>query len=520
VPGPGPIISRQKVLAAAQGNTNLLEVLQQIAQTTEQQQIATGTAPRAGGNAGVAVAGPAIKKVSVSVPPQATGTVSMLGGAYVVQLVNPGAASPVSRLQAAQAAGRATQLTPLQPIISIYHQIRVSTSPAFNVNSNTQTFGGNTGSTQTYWTLTGLGTGTWYVQFRSSYDGVNFNTWKNANSGTALGGLVNQVTTENAGNSEWALLTLPGSLIMGVGAGIVADATVFDLPSQLVSSGMLAIAGPNGYTANNNAVYGVTLCDVDIQVPSTGLAGVTGAPDFPVEIRMQYGVSGSSAVVPGLANVFAIGFAPTDDENVTFYEEGGASGAVWSTVRLPGGARVAIGQGKNAHGAHIWVPASLAWISGTRMISICSLTDAVDTSLVLTGYNKNQLSGLTMQAQYLDAHGATFNTSANWLAVAWEAGTDVEMVAGANFLKFSLQGGHALVIGAGQCPTSTPITLPAGYTYGSMVGIVTPASSDNSGHHLRGIAQCAFFGLDPILVYSDNSNTWGGDVNWMVAAWK
>lgn len=515
---PTPIISRQKILAGAGNNHDLLEVLSTIAQSTEQQQAVTSTTANAG------VTSTAQPNPAARVPGQATGSVSILGGAYVVQLVNPGGTSPISQVQAAQQAGSATPATALQPVTPIRHQIRASTSPAFNVNSNTQTFGGTQGSTQTYWTLTGLGTGTWYVQFRSSYDGINFNTWKNANGGTALGGLINQVTEENAGNSDWAVFTLPGKLIAGIGAGEVSDQEVFGLASQVYSSGMFAIAGPNGFPAQGNGVSGWSLSDVDIQVPTTGTAGVVGIPDFPVEIRSQMVQAGSSNLSPSNATVFAIAFDPTNP-NVSLYPAPSYIGGGWAVVKLPGGARVAFGQGKNLDGSDIFVPSALTFVDPSRMMSVCSLTDAPDFSRPpMTGYGLCQLSGLTAEGCYLKDDGSLDSRgiqSVNWLAIAWEIGTDVQTVGGFPFLSIQLQGTHAVIIGAGQVASGAgPITLPAGYSFAQMLSICTPGGSDASGNHMRGVQQCAFEGLYPLLYYTDNTSIWSGAVNFMLAAWK
>ena len=375
----GPTISQQKIIAAAKHDPNMIEVLQQLAQAGRSSKPSLARLRK-----------PAQRqdsRICCTRPAQARGTVSILNKSYIVQLVNPGGTSPISQLQAQQAAGGATPLTPLQPVTPILHQIRASTSAAFNVNSNTQTFGGNTGSTQTYWTLTGLGSGTWFVQFRSSFDGINWNKWKNANGGTALGGLINEVTTENPGNSEWALFSLPSGLIMGIGAGLMADQEVFDLAEEVYSSGMIAIAGPNGLSSVGSSAFGVTLCDVDLQTPAVPPPGI---PDLPVEIRMQYGEHSTSGTWPGNASVFAIAFDPTN-ENVTLYEEPGGS-TVWAAFRLPGGARIAIGQGKNTHGDTLWTPPALTWFNWVRSMSISSFTDATDTGATPHGYYSNKIA--------------------------------------------------------------------------------------------------------------------------------
>jgi hypothetical protein len=499
-----PNISLQKLFEAAQGNPALLEVLQQIAQTTDQTQIATGQ-----------------QKTTAQVPAQATGTVSVLNGSYIVEIVNPGGKSPLSQLQSAQAASQATAATSIQPIRPIFHQIRASTSPSFSVNSNAQTFGGDTGSTQTYWTLTGLGSGTWYIQFRSSYDGVNFNTWKNANGGSAVNGLANEVTLESAAFSEWAVFALAARQVMAIGEGLVPDQGIMGLASEVFSSGMLAIAGPNGFTPQYNGVFGLVASDVDIQLPAPGTPTGAGIPDYPVEIRNLYGISGTGGLEtsPGNASVFAIAFNPKGS-NVRLYEQGGTSGAVWAVFTLPGGAQIAVGQGRNNDGDTIWTPPAAAWIDGTRMMSICSLTGAVELGHVVEGFNVNRLSGLSLEAKYQDDGGGSWATTANWLAIAWQQGVNVQTVGSGTFLTIPLQGGHAVVIGAGRVASGTAITLPAGYTSQRMLSICTPGGADNTGNHLRGISQCSFVGLTPLLTYTDNTHAWSGAVNWMVSAWK
>jgi hypothetical protein len=514
-------ISFQKILAASHGNPDLLEVLNQVNFTAVEQKAVTGTTPTAAPVAGQA-------NPAAPVPAQATGSVSLLGTNYIVQIVNPGATSAISQLQAQQTAANATALTPLQPVKAIFHQIRVSTSPAFNVNSNTQTFGGNTGSTQVYWTLTGLGSGTWYFQFRSSFDGINFNTWKNANSGTAVGGLINQVTEENVGDANWALFTLPGGMVAGIGEGLCFDGEIFNLATQLYSSGLFAIAGPNGAPTLSTATCGVTECSVDLQTPNTGNAGVVGIPDFPVVIAMEYGITAAlPAFMAGSATVFGIAVTP-ENENATFYAQNGGTpttDSTWAVVQLPGGAKIAIGQGLNNHGDTIWTPPSLSWMSGTRAISVASLTGATDVGFVPDGYYANSInSSFVLSAQYHDTNGDIWNTQANWLVIAWQAGAATLSAGGNTFLVINLQGGHSVIIGSGTCASGTAVVLPSGYASAQKtLGIVVPNGDivNPSNHNLSGIIQCSFAGLIPILSYADTTgHTWSGNVSWMMAAWK
>ena len=132
----------------------MLEVLRSLTQTTQLQTTATTTA-------------------NTYVPPQVKAQVSYLESSYIVQIQNPGTQAATSSLQAAQAKQTAISSSNLANVRPIYHQIRVATGPSFSIAANVQTFGGDTGSTQTYWTLTGLGSGRFYFQIRSSYDGTN-----------------------------------------------------------------------------------------------------------------------------------------------------------------------------------------------------------------------------------------------------------------------------------------------------------------------------------------------------------
>ena len=515
-----PTISAQKILAASHQNPDLLEVLTSLSNVSGQQQAVTGTTSTAAPVAGQ-------PNPAAPVPPQATGVVSLLGTSYIVQITNPGATNPISQLQTQQQASTATPLSPLQPVKAIYHQIRASTSPAFNVNSNTQTFGGNTGNTQVYWTITGLGSGTWFFQFRSSYDGINFNTWKNINSGTAIGGLINQVTEENVGDANWALFSLPGEMIAGIGEGLCSNGALFELATQLYSSGLFAIAGPNGAPALTSNTCGVLEANVTLQTPATGNAGIVGPADFPVQVFTEYGISGAlPAFMPGVATVFGIAIDPSN-ENATFFPQGGSTPttkSIWAVITLPGGAKVAIGQGLNTHGDTIWTPPSLSWLSGTRMNAIASLTNATDVSYVPDGYYSNSISSsLVLSAQYHDTNGDIWATEANWLAVCWQAGTPTLTAGGHTFLVINLQGGHAIIIGAGTGASGTAISLPSGYSVGNMLGIVVPNGSivNPSNHNLSGIAGCYFDGLIPTLFYQDNTgHTWSGNVSWLLAAWK
>jgi hypothetical protein len=511
---PAPTISQQKTIAASQGNPDLREVLDSLSQVSTQTQTATSTTAISGTTAGQ-------PNSAAARPAQATGSVSLLNGSYIVQLVNPGGKSAISQLQAAQSAQNATAQTSVQPVTPIYHQIRVSTSRAFNVNSNTQTFGGDTGQTQTYWTLTGLGTGTWYVQFRSSYDGVNWNTWKDANAGQTS--LVETVTVETESNSVWALFSLPGGVLIGVGDGFAGDGATFGVPQGLYSSSMVALAGPNGFNAIPPQITDIAACAVIVPAANSGTVGI---PDFPPVIDMKYGDRNNpQSTYSGNANFFAIAFTPSaagiSGALATYVSPDGNS--EWTVITLPGGSKFAIGQGSGANGDTIFTPGAVPWISAANMLAICSIHGGAGTGRGAHGVNQCGLSGLTIEATYADTGSGSdvWPGSVDWMAVAWMPGRATATVQGGKWVLLNLGKGNQVAFGAGAVPAGSSFGLPSRYTQLQMLSIATPASFSGSGDNvMHAVSNCDIAGTTAQLSYVDGSgNNWSGDVNWFAFAW-
>ena len=241
---------------------------------------------------------------------------------------------------------------------------------------------------------------------------------------------------------------------------------------------------------------------------------------------MEYGITGQlPSYMAGSATVFGIAVDPSS-QNVTLYPEGGSTPtttASWAVVQLPGGAKIAIGQGLNNHGDTIWTPPGLSWMSGANSLRISSFTGATDIGYVPDGYYANSINtSFVLSAQYHDTNGDIWSTQANWLVIAWQAGAATLSAGGNTFLKINLQGGHAVILGAGTGASGTTVVLPTGYTPEQMLGIVVPNGGivNPSQHNLSGIVECAFVGTVPILNYGDTTqHTWSGNVNWMLAAW-
>ena len=510
-------ISQQKIDSAAQGNAaSLREVLNSISQTTVEQQTVTGTTPTQ------TVAGQ--PNPNAPVPPQATGTVSLLEKSYILQIVNPGATSPISSIQAAAAGMAATATTNLQAVKSIYHQIRASTSPAFNVNSNTQTFGGDTGSPQTYWTLTGLGSGKWYFQFRSTYDGTNFNQWKNITSGATL----SEITIEAETNAVWAVFTLPGDETIGVGQGFGADGAEIGLPSSnLYTSAMFSLVTPNGFNTLPPQVTNIATSEIVLQEP-TGPSATTGIQDYPALISMKYGDRNfPQSLYSGNANFLGIAFDPAGD-NCTVYDSSDGISS-WVVITLPGGAKIAFGSGQAADGTDIYIPTETPWITAANFVGIPTIQGGGGGGHGAHGIKFCYFtpSTFTVSAEYDDFSGGsdTWSGVANWIGVAWTPGLITASVTGGEFVIINLADGNKIAFGASNnsasLPSGSSFGLPAGFSSDQMCAIASPNSQSGSGSNvMHCVANCAISGTTATLIYVDGSgNSWSGSVNWFAFCW-
>lgn len=494
------VIPTSKITDASQGNESLREILNALANTSNLQLTATNTA---GKNA----------------PPKVKATVSFLQSAYIVQITNPGAISPVSGLQANQAKQNANLQSNIAPVTAIYHQIRAATSPRFSISDNVQTFGGDTGSTQTYWEISSLGTGRFYFQVRSSYDGATWNLWSNANGGQTITGGLTGVTVEQTTNGVFALFSLPGSQLVSFGAGFGFDGDPFGVPSELYTSAMQAIAGPNGFAFQpSNLAHGIIADAVALQVPNPQ-PPTSGPPDFPAVIAMQY-EDGSDNIWKGSANVFAFCYDPLGT-NVT--EETTGDG-IWVNMILPGGANISIGTGVTADGGNVALPSSMPWVNPSNWVSIVSPALGFNPTRQARGITQSKLLGTTMHCEFEDTTNHVWSSTGNWFIVSWTPGLPTVGVAGGTFLILTLPDGSRCCIGAGSGANNSSMSLPSGFTSDKQLTIATPASADATSHPMSGVYKCdvnALTGNQLQLTYTDTQgNYWFGNVNWMCFAWE
>ena len=490
------VIPTQKIEDAAEGNQHLREILQALAATTNAQQQVTGT------------------NSSAAVPQQCKANVSLLSGSYIVEIQNPGAVAPTSSLQAAQASGGATAASVNQPVTPIYHQIRYANTPQFNISSNVTTLGGTTGSTQTYWTLTGLGSGRFFFQIRSSFDGVNFNLWRNANGGQTITSQPDGVTVEATTNAVFGLFELPGKQLVGFGAGLASNGGTFGVPSQLYTSAMQAIPGPDGYAPQtSNLAHGIVANSVSL-VGNT--EAISGPPDFPTLITQLY-QDGEGHQWGGTASIFAMCYDPLG-ANVT---EQSIAGGVWVDFILPGGAHLTIGTGVTEDGAAIVLPTKMLWVTAANLLSIVSPADGFNSDDQAHGIANAALDGLTMNCGFADGSGNRWGATGNWFVVSISAGFPVTAEANGQWIVVNLPSGTKIAIGAGSAASWTAFGLPAGFTTQNMLSIATPASFIDSGHPMAGVYSCGITGATGVVQYSDTEgNYWSGDYNWMGFAWS
>lgn len=490
------VIPTQKIQDAAAGNQQLLDLLTALAATSNLTQQVTSTTGK-------------------NVPQQVKATVSFLAGNYIVEIQNPGTVSPVSAVQSAQASSGANSGTNNAPVTPIYHQIRAATSPQFNIASNVQTFGGTTGSTQTYWTLTNLGSGRFYFQIRSSYDGINFNLWRNANGGQTITTRPEGVTVEQTTNGAFGLFTLPGQQLVAFGLALASDGDTFGVPAELYTSAMQAIPGPNGFQVQtSNLAHGILNESVSI---ATGTGATSGPPDFPTVVNMTY-EDGEGHVWPGTCNIFAFCYDPLGT-NVT--EQTTADG-IWVDFILPGGAHISIGSGVTADGAAVVMPSTMPWVNPASMLSIVSPNSGIDPTRQARGITASMIdaSGV-MHCQFEDTTGNAWSSTGNWFAVGFSAGLPVETVTGGRWLVLTTPSGTKVAIGAGSGANGSSFGMPAGFTSSQMFAIPTPAGTDATSHPFSGVYSCEITGTTMNYTNVDTIGDFiGGPVNWFAFAWQ
>lgn len=447
-------------------------------------------------------------------PPQCTGVVSALKGTYIVQLTLPGTAPPATVLQQTQANANQTAASNIAPITPLLHQIQAATTPRFDAGSGLTNFGGDTGESLNFWQIDSLAAGSWFFRFRSSYDGSNWNAWKNANGGTALNGRPESVTVEDVTNGVAATFTLPGQEVVSFIAGLVGNGGTFSLPENLFSSAMAAIAAPNGFKDTGHPAHGFANPPIGNEVAvltPADTSGLTGPGDFPIAVPMNY-QDGEGNNWGGSSNIFAFAYDPLGT-NVT---EVPVPNGRWAVFTLPGGAQLAVGSGWQPFGGAFVLPPGL---DAAHMFAVTSPQGGWDPDNEAHGIFEASVTGAVVKCSFQDGEGHNLPVPGQWFAIAYSASLPLDP---SGFLVLNTPGGSKVAIGRGSAASGTFVTLPAGFTWAQALDWTGPASYNEADHPMHGVADCSInqFGQLQLSYMDGEGNTWDGNMNWMVFCWQ
>ena len=477
----------EKIIDASGGNNSLREVLQAL--TKAQQTTAAAT-----------------NQTTKNAPAQCYSQVSFLSPSYIVEITLPGAVQPTSSLQAAQVAKTQTANT---NVTAIYHQIQAATSPSFSAASNVTLYGGQTGSTQTYWNIGDLSAGRWYFRVRSSYDGINWNQWKNSNYGQNANGSAESVTVEDVTSGVSAVFQLPGAQTVAFVAALTQNGGTFSLPENLFTGSMQAIAAPNGYGETGNDAHGWT-CEVGTAVTLPP----TPTTDYAPLVTMTY-MDGAHNTWYGGANIFAFAWNALGTNQSVVNVTGGS----WAVFTLGGGAQLAIGSGLTASGGGA-IPLPPGF-TAANTIATASAASGFSTNNQAMGVTCTVDANLNVVAQYNDGQGDVWPATATWFAVAVSPGLDFVAVAGGRFLVLNTPGGSKVAIGMGVTASGSAFTLPAGFNFTNSLAFAAPGSNNQTGHPMHGVAVCGADNGNCVLSYLDGQgDSWNGNVNWTCFCWQ
>lgn len=451
-------------------------------------------------------AGTQIAKTTTSnkpAPKQATATVTFSNPFYVVDITNPESQSAASTQQAAQQTAAAS-IGANANLAIIYNQVRVARSKLFDAASDVQTYGGDSGTTQTQFVIPGLDSSLgWYFQVRSSFDGNTWNQWKTINSPADVN--ANGVSLQPVANGSYAMFELPGSQTVGFGVMVQFDqSTVVSGPGTSLQDSV-GIVGPNGFTDTGHHAHGINAAGIDVN-------GV---------VSMSY-ADNDSNVWSGSGNCLLFGWGSTGQSAKAV----AVSGGNFIVLTLPGGNKIAIGSGKVASGSAFGLPPGF---SSSNCMAICSPASTYSTDDSAHGISEASVSGTTCTIGYSDNSGGNWSGDALWFAIAWSPALQANLVSVSDgqYLILHTPSGD-IAIGMGSCASGSAIPLPSGYSFledGDIVKAIafaSPASYQETGNDMHGVQLCSVNqnGVT-ILVYEDGEgNQWSGNVNWFCMAWK
>jgi hypothetical protein len=490
------VVGGVDISQAAGGNQALQDILNKLTNAANAQATQTNTS-------------------SKNPPNPSTATIVFQNPLYILTFVDPGGASAASLAQAAQQAA-SSPLGSNATNSVIYHQVQAATSPLFDNPSNLVSFGGDSGSLNTQFVMSGLSTAkSWYFRFRTSFDGNAWNTWTLV-SKTATAVNPNAVTLEPINGGQFAAVTLPGGQIVGFGVGQVANGQNIQTAAGVLLNNSIGICGPATYDETGQACVGL-LAD---SISALGTITINYA-DY------------SSNWWGGNANYLTFGWGVGSDIGAqNIQPQTLADGGEWVVITLPGGSQIAFGSGNCAFGASFDFPAGFIVANSMAVATPLKVGNGAGSSTAHGIKQCNVVNG-AVQVVFEDGTGHTWDSSGNWFCVAWSPALagNVQAVAGGQYILVPTSSG-TIGIGVGVTASGGILPLPATpqnasytYTFPKCLAFSTPCAFVDTGLSMHGVSVCAVDvgNQDSVgtvtMLYGQGSQVWTGSASWLTICW-
>lgn len=439
-------------------------------------------------------------------PNQSTASVVFSNPLYILTFTDPGGAAALSLTQQAQQAA-SSSLGSNPTNSNIFHQVQAATSILFDAPSSLSTYGGDSGTLASQFTITDLSTKkAWFFRIRTSFDGVVWNSWKILSyKGTKVN--PNAVVLEAVNGGNYAGITLPGAQGVGFSVGVLPTGAAIQTAGGTTLADTIGMVGPSSYLNGNYPTIGISNDTID----AVGVVTLTWD---------GYTVPGWS----GNVNFLTFGWIPGRAQNLT--ETVLADGGKWVTLTLSGGARVSIGSGVAANGATINVPTGF---TAANTMGVVSPATTSEINGYLHGIRQSNMVAGVVTASFDGVSGTSPCLTVNWFAIAWETSLTPNLiaVAGGQYLSIPTPSG-VLSIGVGQTHSGGIMPLPSiDHNYQQCIAFSTPGTNDSTGTGLtmHGVLVCAIDATRSTSVgtvtclYTNGGPIWQGAANWFTIAW-
>jgi hypothetical protein len=419
-------------------------------------------------------------------------------------------------------------------------------------------------------------TGTWDADFTTVYhfgDGTTLDL--NDSTANALNG-TNTGATPVAGQIGGAADITPGQIFVpNPDMGTVHTASLWINPQQEVGSANYGpILGtpstssfetsPLGvyHVADDDVIYRIASGQVEAPVPSmTGtwhhIASVRnglnitiyydgtaqGSGSLPANEAWVFGQIGNTggtsyhylglvdevrvSSTPRSADWIATDFA-SQGNPAAFYSVGpqATPQAILPTKPASGEPRssgdVAVMCGQNyASGSQIALPAGFD--TAHMMVWTTACSGYSGSALAAGVYNSYGTGGVVSSAFQSPGGGYGFDSSTNWIAIAWTPGASVTPYTTGNYsgIIFRTLAGDLLCFQIGTGYNGTNINVPSGFSIANSLSMCGMVSTENVNHVMQGVYLCNLSGTTIQNLYDDGSgNVWRGNTAVFTAFWQ